>query len=166
MDTDGFLDEIDRQWPQPGEPPSKQLVDLCLRAVREHPESSALWYDLGTIMQRCGDEYYYTRADYLRCYENAVKCDVGNWEAYQELAYVLDTYFDDYVAAERAFRAAIKVGAEAESYCGLARVLAQVGKTDDAINILSEGVCPFHSDSEVQKMRAEIVAGDWSMRPG
>lgn len=161
METDRFLDDIERQWPQPGQSPTTELVALCLAEVHEHPESSTLWYDLGTIMQRCGDEHGYTSADYRQCYENAIKCNARNWEAYQELGYVLDTYSDDYAGAECAFRSAIDVGAGAESYCDLARVLAQTGKTDEAIHSLSEGACPFHSDSAVQTLGAEIVAGDW-----
>lgn len=115
-------------------------------------------------MQRCDDEGGYTREDYRRCFENAVRCDSKNCEAYQELGYVLDIYFDEYSSAEKAFRAAIELGAGRESYCGLARVLAEMGKTDDATLTLSDGVCPFHDDLETQKLRAEILGGDWSWK--
>ena len=161
METDRFLDEIARQWPQRGQSPSKELVELCLAALHEHPESSTLWYDLGTLMQRCGTDLGYTPEDYLRCYENAIKCHARNWEAYQELGYVLDNYFDEYSRSEQAFRKAIEFGAGAESYCGLARVLAQSGKIRDAIQVLSEQACPFHDNCEIERMRSEIAAGDW-----
>jgi tetratricopeptide (TPR) repeat protein len=161
MDADAFLDEIERQWPQPGQSPSKEIAELCQAAVNEHPESSTLWYDLGIIMQRCGDECGFRPEDYLRCFENAVRCNAGNGEAQQELGNVLDTFFDDYARAERAFQKAIESGAGAESYSGLARTLAQVGKIDEALQLLSEPACPFHDDPEVQKMRTEIAAGDW-----
>jgi uncharacterized protein HemY len=107
------------------------------------------------------DEGGYTREDFLRCFDNAVTCDSRNWEAHEELGYVLDVYFDEHIKAEQAFRTAIELGAGRESYYGLARVLAQAGRTDDAILSLSDGVCPFHDDPEIQKLRTEIVGGDW-----
>jgi tetratricopeptide (TPR) repeat protein len=161
MDENRYLDEIAGLWPQPGEPPAKEIVDLCLAAVAEYPESSTLWYDLGIIMRRCGGEYAYTDADYLRCFETSVRCDCTNAEAYQELGYVLDVFFDDYGKAEEAFRKAIELGARHESYFGLARVLAQVGRTDDAIKCLSEDRCPCHDHPEIKKLRAEILDGSW-----
>ncbi|MGD0899379.1 MAG: hypothetical protein ABR915_16195 [Thermoguttaceae bacterium] len=161
MEADAYLDEIERLWPEPGQSPTKEIVDLCLAAVAEHPESSTLWYGWGIIMRRCGGEYGYMREDYLRCYEDSVRCDCTNAEAYQELGYVLDVFFDDYGKAEQAFRRAIELGAGHESYFGLARVLAQVGKTDDAIVCLSEGNCPFHDHPEIKKLVSEILDGDW-----
>jgi hypothetical protein len=165
MEEQRYLDEIARRWPETGQEPSKELVDLCQAAAAEHPKSSTLWCDLGTIMQRCGDEHGYTREDYLHCYENAIQCDGMNWQAHEELAYVLDVYFDDFGRAELAFRTAIALGAGADSYCGLARVLAQTGKITEAVSGLSEGTCPFHRHDVTQELRAEILAGVWG-RPG
>jgi hypothetical protein len=82
-------------------------------------------------------------------------------EAQQDLGYVLDVYFEDFDRAEQAFKAAIELGAGSEGYCGLARVLAQMGRTDDAILSLSEGMCPFHNQADTQALRTEITAGDW-----
>ncbi len=79
-----------------------------------------------------------------------------------DVPFCVAVYLSDYAKAEQAFRTAIKLGAGVDSYCGLARVLAQAGEPNKAVQNLSEGVCPFHSDNEVQKMRAEIIAGDWS----
>jgi hypothetical protein len=162
MDANWFLDEIERQWPQAGQPASKEVVELCLAALREHPESSTLWYDLAILMQRCDKENGYGPEDYRRCCESAVKCNPHNWEAHQELGDILDTFFDEYARAEQEFRTAIELGAGAESYCGLARVLAQSDKTADAIQVLSKDACPFHDHADVQATRAEIIAGDWS----
>jgi uncharacterized protein HemY len=134
---------------------------LCAQGVAEHPESSALWYALGIIMQRCDDDYGYAAEDYLRCFENSVKCDPSNADAFQELGYVLDVYFSDYPRAEEAFKKAIELGAGHESYLGRARVFAQMGKTEDAIASLSENVCPFHGHPDLQTLRSEIRDGSW-----
>jgi tetratricopeptide (TPR) repeat protein len=161
MEIDEYYHEIAMRWPGPGQSPGKQIVDLCLAAVAEYPESSTFWYDLGIIMQRCGDDHGYSGEDYLRCFENAVRCHPGNAEASRELGYVLDIYFDAYDRAEHAFRKAIELGADQECYFGLARVLAQMGKVDDAIASLSKDVCPFHDHPDIQHLRDEILAGGW-----
>jgi uncharacterized protein HemY len=88
-------------------------------------------------MERCGEERGYTCKDYIRCYDNSVKCGPDNAGAYEAIGFVLDVYFDDFGKAERAFRTAIELGAGHESYFGLARVLAQAGKEQDAIAWLS-----------------------------
>jgi tetratricopeptide (TPR) repeat protein len=102
--------------------------------------------------------------DYLGCFESSVKCNSNNAEAYQELGYVLDAYFSDYEKAEQAFKNAITLGAGYESYFGRARVLAQMGKTDDAIGSLSENACPFHDHPDIQSLRSEILDGSWCPR--
>jgi tetratricopeptide (TPR) repeat protein len=113
-------------------------------------------------MHRCDDDYGYKAEDYLRCFENAIKCDPGNAEAYQELGYVLDVYLSDYDGAGQAFKKAIDLGAGHESYYGYARVLAQKGRTNDAINSLSETSCPFHDHPAIRALRSEIADGSWS----
>jgi tetratricopeptide (TPR) repeat protein len=166
MDIDEYFDEITRLWPQPGESPGKEIVDICLKAVSEYPDtqpdSSDLWYSLGIIMERCDEEYNYLAEDYYRCFENATKCDPTNAEAYQELAYVLDVYSEEYEKAEQAFKQAIELGAGHESYYGLARVLAEMGKTEEALNCISEDNCPYFEHPEIQKIRSEIMDREWT----
>jgi tetratricopeptide (TPR) repeat protein len=161
MDTNKYLDEIERLWPQNGQSSSKEIVDLCLAAVAEHPESSTLWYDLGVIMERCDEDYRFTAEDFLHCFEKAIECNSNNWKAHEELGYVLDVYFSDYARAEKAFEKAITLGAKHESYFGRARVLAQAGKDEAAIKSLSEDICPFHDQPDIQKLRSEILDGSW-----
>ncbi len=134
---------------------------MCQEAVTEYPESSTFWYNLGVVMQRCEEESGFTPQDYLRCFENAVKWDRTSAEAYQELAYILDTYFDDFEKSERAFEKAIELGAGHKSYNGRARVLAQMGRVSEAIDSLSKRECPFHDHPEVDDMRSEILSGIW-----
>ena len=161
MEIDRYFDEIEKNWPQRGEGPARSILDLCLQAVTEYPQSSALWYDLGLIASRCADDCGYTPGDYARFFENAIKFGPGNAEAYQELGYALDVYFDDYGRAEKSFAKAIELGAGMESHLGRARVLAEMGRTHDAIQSLSEASCPFHEHAAVQSLRSEITDGIW-----
>jgi tetratricopeptide (TPR) repeat protein len=169
MEINEYYDEITRLWPQPGQLPSKSLLDICFHSVDEYPDiqpdSSDLWYSLGIIMSRCDDSYEYSAKDYLRCFENAIKYDPTNAEAYQELGYVLDVYFDKYEEAEEAFKKAIEFGAGHESYYGLARVLAQMCKEDDALYCISEENCPYSEHPEINKLRTEIKDRDWFWSP-
>lgn len=161
MDIDEYCDKIEELWPQPGQAPTRAIVDLCQQAVAAHPESSTLWYDLGIILQRCTEDLGHRAEDYLRCFENAVSCNPANREAQQELGYVLDVYYSDYERARQTFRRAIELGADHEGYCGYARVLAQMGKIDEALASLSETACPFHQHLDVQNLRSEILNGNW-----
>jgi tetratricopeptide (TPR) repeat protein len=165
MDIAEYYDKIAAAWPQPGKAPTQEIEDLCLAAVADHPEVSVFWYDLGVVMQRCGEDCRYTAHDYLQCFGNAVKFDAKDPEAYQELGYVLDVYFARYDKAVEAFRKAIELGAGHESYYGLARVLAQMGKQDEATACLSENNCPFHDHPEIKELISEIVDGIWHGGP-
>lgn len=161
MDADEYLAEVARLWPQSGQTPTKGLVDLCVKATDEHPESSALWYSLGIIMQRCSDDYGYGVNDFVRCFQNAIACDATNAEAHQELGYVLDVYTDEWDKAEKALKKAIELGAGWESYYAWARVLAEMGKIRYALDRLAESHCPYSDHSEIQKLRRELLDGIW-----
>jgi hypothetical protein len=165
MTIDEYRDEIGRLWPEHGEPPREIVVRLCAQAVADHPRASDLWYTLGIIIQRCGDNYGFTADDYRLCFERSVDCDNANAEAHQELGFVLDVYFNDYRKAAQAFRAAVLAGAGQESYFGYARVLAEQGRTDAAVISLSEGSCPFWNQPDIERLRAEILSGRWCPRP-
>lgn len=161
MELDSCYAEIERLWPEPGESPSEEVMDLCLKAVTKYPKESALWYNLGILLERSTGTRGFSAEDFLRCFENAVDCDSNSAEAQNELGFVLDVYFDDYGKAEQAFRRAIELGAGYESYFGRARVLAQMGRTDEAIHSLSEKACPFHDHPEIKNLQSEIVNGEW-----
>jgi hypothetical protein len=47
------------------------------------------------------------------------------------------------------------------SYFGLARVLAEQGKCQEALRVLAPYHCPFHSEIEIDILREEIEAGEW-----
>jgi uncharacterized protein HemY len=167
MNIDQYYSEVSRLWPKPGESVSKEVVELCRKAIAEYgdqPDSSVLWYDLGILMQRCDEECDYKASDYLWCFENAIKRNPKNGEAYQEIGYVLDIYFDDYQRAEEALRKAIELGTGHESYCALARVLTQVDRIEDALDCISDEKCPCSNHPSIQEIRREIIEGLWSWR--
>jgi uncharacterized protein HemY len=63
--------------------------------------------------------------------------------------------------AESAFRKAISVGGDAESYYGLARVLAELNRTDEALQLISDVECPYFDEPDLLMLRDEIASGMW-----
>ena len=74
---------------------------------------------------------------------------------------MLDTYYDDFTAAERAFRKAIALGSRGEDvYVGLARVLAQQGRSPSALRLLRRVELGRPSDG-IKSMIREVQDGLW-----
>lgn len=88
--------------------------------------------------------------------------DAGCAEAHQELGFLHDLHRDDLVQSQELFRAAIALGAGPDSYYGLARVVAQQGRQQEACDLLAPENCPFASDPAIQELLGEIKAGMWS----
>jgi hypothetical protein len=59
------------------------------------------------------------------------------------------------------FRKAIELGAGAGSWVGLARVLAEMGRREEALTLLAADTCPHASVREVVDVRGEIKDGRW-----
>jgi Flp pilus assembly protein TadD len=160
------LDEnklVERLWRLMAERPATtaEAVNLSQAAVEQCPWSAELWYLRGMILDRCESLPNITKEDYRRCYERAIECDPGFADAYVELGYVLDTYYDDFAAAERAFRKAIALGSRGDDvYVGLARVLAQQGRKRSALRLLRRVTSRKTSDG-IESMIHEIEQGIW-----
>jgi tetratricopeptide (TPR) repeat protein len=90
---------------------------------------------------------------------SAIEYDDTYAPAYESLGWVLDAFQDDFENAAKYFRLALQHGAGDTARIGLARVLAQTGKTNEAINCLNE--CRDQTSAEVVKMRQEICEGLW-----
>ena len=152
-----------RLWRLMAERPATtaETVKLSQSAVEQCPWSAELWYLRGMILDRCESLSNFTREDYRRCYERAIECDPGCADAYVELGYVLDTYYDDFAGAERAFRKAIALGSRGDDvYVGLARVLAQQGRRRSALRLLHRVASRKLSD-RIASMIHEIEEGIW-----
>ena len=135
-------------------------VKLSNAAVEACPWSAELWYLRGLILHKCEELPNVTREDYRRSYERAIECDAGFVEAYVELGYTLDVYYDDFPGAESAFRKAIALGGGEGAYVGLARVLAQQGRRRSALRLLYR-VEARSGSALVQSMIREIEDGQW-----
>ena len=152
-----FIEEIDRlnsaeKW--------TEALRVAEAAILAYPGSADLQCAFGDLIQLSDDETY-KAADALSAYQRAAELDPTFAEAYEEIGYYWDVCGDDFERAEAAFRRAIELGAGADSYAGLARVLAERGKDSPAIlSFLDQ--CPYAAAPEVRKIRAEIENGIWA----
>jgi len=94
----------------------------------------------------------------LQCYERARDADPDWAEPWVSIGYWHDC-FEQFEVAETCFRRAIELEASMWSYYGLARVLAQQGRTGEALQLIDG--CSFKEDAQIEKMREEVVGGEW-----
>jgi tetratricopeptide (TPR) repeat protein len=156
MTEEEIISEMDRLWAASC---WTEALRLAERAVAEHPEWAELHCAFGDLMQLADDDRY-TLGDSLSAYMKAIELDPTCAEAFESVGYYRDVYENAFNLAEEAFRRAIELGAGADSYAGLARVLSEQGiERSEVLSMLDE--CPHVSTPAVQKMREEIDSRLW-----
>ena len=95
----------------------------------------------------------------MDCYRRAIVSDPTYAPAYESMGWALDTFFDHFDESSQNFRHALVYGAGDSCRVGLARVLAQTGKAEEAVNQLDQ--CKDQTNPDVIKLRQEIEDGIW-----
>lgn len=139
---------------------TSKVLEIVEQAITACPESAELWCLRGDLIQLCDDETAYELMGALKSYQQAAVMNPNSFEAYEEMGYYHDVIENNFDEAELAFRKAIELGAGIDSFVGLARVLAQAGKQDESLLLLSS--CPYSTDSNIKEMEGEIKSGIWS----
>ena len=160
MDESDYIDRLEAMFPEEGEA-SAEAVCLAEEAVAAFPKCAKLWCLRGDLIQLSAVPGYELE-DARRSYEHALSVDARCAEAYESIGFFEDAGMDDPQAAEPAFRQAISLGAGVDSYCGLARVLAELNHTGEALKLLAPENCPYQDDAKVGEIREEIESGLWS----
>lgn len=135
-----------------------QILD---EALRSFPDSPRLWFRRGVLIQLKNEEPYPPITDALLCFEKAASLDPFYAKAYEGAGYFHDVISQDLGLAEMAFRKAIELGAGVRSYVGLARVLAQLRRPEEALTLLKS----FAADDKeglIREMEKEIQEGQWT----
>jgi len=124
--------------------------------LQRSPDSAVLWRLRGHLLQlSTGDSR--TLASARESYERAIALDPSSANAHLSLAEFIDGVEDDPAAAEAHFRNALLRGAGTDAKLGLARVLAQLGRTTEALQELSSPQLAANEDAA--ELRDEIHAG-------
>jgi len=159
-----FHAKILAAWPTDGAT-SAATFALVEQALSEHPRSAALWCLRGVLIQLGAGEEPYDLPAVLASYQRAIEIDPTFAEAHEGIGYYHDDLFDDPRSAEPSFRAAVDCGGGEYAFVGLARVLAQLGRRDEALALLRPPSCPYATCDTVREIGDEIRDGLWEPDP-
>jgi len=152
---DMLLERIRRVWQDDVET-AFRLADEARQAYPDEPTLLIAWGDLNQL----SEETTFDAEESFEAYRRAAEVDPLNGEAFESMGFFLDAIRDDPAAAEPFFRKAIELDAGFDSVIGLAQVLAQTGRSEEALRTIDES--PFADEPEVKELRDEIVRGEWS----
>lgn len=162
MTEDEYFGLIRGQWPESeGEEASGELVQLVSQALAKYPHSPRLLVMRGDLIQLSPDSPGIHIEEALECYRKAIEIDPRYIDGWTSIGYFLDVIADDFRAAEDAFRRAIAHGGSVEAFVGLARVLAEQGRENEAIALLGSSNCPWVDDAKIEKIKLEIENDEW-----
>lgn len=135
-----------------------EVFPLLEEALREHPGSSELWCLRGDVICFSNGDHFDPK-DILASFERAAELHPSCAEAYESIGSYHDVFSEDLPKAEEAFRKALTLGAGWVSVYGLARVLAQLDRRDEALSLLGEPIPGEERD--IADLRQEILSGAW-----
>jgi tetratricopeptide (TPR) repeat protein len=140
-------------------PATLEQLALVDEAVRVFPQSPRLLCMRGDLVQLAPTDSPRAVAEALQSYLRAIEVSPGFANAYVETGYYYDVHEDDPAQAESFFRRAIELGAGVQAYAGLGRVLAELGRKQEATSLLK--ACPHSATTEVAEVLREIESGIW-----
>ena len=139
----------------------KSRLTLANEAVQIFPGSADLWCALGNLIQLSDDDTSFDLSQAKGAYSRAIDICSTHTEALEGLGAFLDSVEDDPRAAETYLRRSVDNGGGEHAYALLARVLTQLGRKAEALELLGESRCPFASCEVVQETVREIGEGVW-----
>ena len=152
--VDAIIDLLDGREEAPPE-----VYPLIEESLNEHPCSSELWCLRGDAIYFGGNHSPYALNDILASYERAAEVNPFCAEAYESIGRYHDVFTEDIPKAEEAFRKALTLGAGWETVYGLARVLAQLGRRDEALSLLGDPV--DGEEPDLRELREEVLIRLW-----
>jgi tetratricopeptide (TPR) repeat protein len=138
---------------------TEESFSLVAEALEKYPTSTELWILRGMLIQ-LADEGPFELEESLESFETAASLDPTCGEAFERIGNYYDVYSEDLPKAEEAYRRAIALGGGEESYYGLARVLAQMNRAQEGLNLLA--AYPFGSSESLAEIEREIRSGMWT----
>ena len=154
-----YLDKIEATRNSKGHT-TRATLDLIEHALQEYPHEPDLWCLRGDMIQLNDEpDEALPLASAMESYRRAIIEDPTCAEAYESLGYYIDVIDDDPKEAEPWFRKALELNPSVDSFVGLARVLTELGRKSEAMDLLSPANCPVYKNAKVQEVLAEIRKG-------
>jgi tetratricopeptide (TPR) repeat protein len=153
-----YIQKIKSLLPKDGEV-DVEVLELMEKAVNDYPDNAELWCWRGDLIQMASLNTNYELEDALKSYKRALEIDPLNAEAFESIGYYEDAIMDNPTSAESPFRKAIELGAGRDSYYGLARVLAELNRATEALEVISPKNCPYYETKEILEIKTEIKEG-------
>ena len=155
-----YIQKLKSLLPKEGEV-AVEVLELMENAVADYPDNAELWCWRGDLIQMASLEANYELEDALKSYQRALEVNPSNAEAYESIGYYEDAIMSNPTSGEIPFRKAIELGAGRDSYYGLARVLAELNRNTEALEVVSPENCPYSETEEIQEIKTEIEEGVW-----
>ena len=158
-------DEVDQLFAELRE--RETCSDDLLRVenvLSKHADCARLWDLCGDLLRLFAVHTNGNDASKLRareCYETAVGISPDDYLPYESLGFWHDTIEDDIGKSYDYFEKALALGNRDSTRIGMSRVLAQLGKRDDAIKMLLK----CENTPEAQLLLKEISSGQWDPIP-
>jgi tetratricopeptide (TPR) repeat protein len=136
-------------------------------ALAEHPSSAALWNVRGDFIQLSDDPPAeldrWPLDQALASYQRAAEVAPNDPEAFESIGYFYDAVEDRPSDAEAPFRRALELGAGDVAAAGLARVLAELGRKDEALAFLAVARAADPDSDDLEEIEGEIRSGMWAV---
>lgn len=158
MNDSDYINQVQALWPSQTKP-TAEVYSLVEEALISCPRSAKLWCIRGDLIQLSEPDSGYTLNDALKSYEQAIASDPDCAEAYESIGYYYDAVMDDPQMALPPFRKAFSLDQGVGTYLGLARVLAELNCTDEALNLIASENCPHSDDPKIKELAEEIRSG-------
>lgn len=169
MDEQDYIDAIWEIMPPPmHEAVPMSILKLSEEAVRDFPLSSELWMLRAMLLQYVPSNYDEGELDEETCFKRASELDPTSVEIWTEYGFYYDIYKNDQNTAIEHFQRAIDFGGSAYTYFGMARALAQLGRSEEAIDLIDRTLATTFEPEDVirlEELRDEILQGIWAPDP-
>ncbi len=137
-------------------------ISRFLESVKNYTQDYKTLIFLGHLILKSEESLKYTEAVALDYYQKAISLDDSNYLAYEAIGRYYDLLSDDLDKTILYFSEAIKRDGSIDSFLGCSRALAQNGKEEEALKLITEDECKYFDHSEILELKTEIENGEWS----
>ena len=154
------FDLIYDMWPSDDETVDmEELLGVINNAIEQYADEPKLWIMKGDLIQYANLYEGDKKDEVMSCFRQALEIDSTNAEAWCEIGFLYDVSYEDFEKALHAFEKSLSLEKSANGYFGMARVLVQLGRVDEALMCIDK--CPYSTEENIVNLKSEIQEGLW-----